>query len=227
MTSWTFSMVDLAGYTALTETHGDDLAADLAIAFADQARNCLADGDRLIKPIGDAVLLASETPQAALILVNRLLTAAAELDGFPLARAGLNHGPAVERDGDMFGSAVNLAARVSGQAAGGQTLATRQVGDVARDIGYQVTCIGTVALRNVSEHQELFEIKLGPLLGVGSVDPVCRMWVDAAAAAGHLRWQVHGRPRHLQDGRVLAERKKLPRCMRWPPIIARQGCLLN
>ena len=187
MTSWTFSMVDLAGYTALTEAHGDDLAADLAVAFADRARACLAHSDRLVKPIGDAVLLASETPQSALTLVDRLLSAAAELDGFPLARAGLRHGPAVERDGDMFGSAVNLAARVSGQAAGGQTLATRQVAEVARENGHRVTRIGVVALRNVAEHQELFKIGLGPLLGAGSVDPVCRMWVDAAAATGHLR----------------------------------------
>lgn len=189
MTSWTFAMVDLAGYTALTETHGDEMAADLAVAFADLARSNLSDGDRLVKPIGDAVLLASNGPGAALTLVDRLLTATAELDGFPLARAGLHHGPAVERDGDMFGAAVNLAARVAGQAAGGQTLVTRGVADVAREIGHPVACIGTIALRNVAEHQELFEVGIGLLSRLGSVDPVCRMWVDRAAAAGHLRYQ--------------------------------------
>lgn len=189
MTSWTFAMVDLAGYTALTETHGDEMAADLAVAFADLARSNLSDGDRLVKPIGDAVLLASNGPGAALTLVDRLLTATAELDGFPLARAGLHHGPAVERDGDMFGAAVNLAARVAGQAAGGQTLVTREVADVARDVGHPVTCIGTIALRNVAEHQELFEVGIGLVPRIGSVDPVCRMWVDRAAAAGHLRYQ--------------------------------------
>ena len=189
MTSWTFAMVDLAGYTALTETHGDDLAADLAVAFTGLARANLADGDRLIKPIGDAVLLASTGARSAVTLVDRLLTASAELDGFPLARAGLHHGPAVERDGDMFGAAVNLAARVAGQAAGGQTLTTREVADAARDLGHPVTRIGTVALRNVSEHHELFEIGIGPATRSGSVDPVCRMWVDEAAAAGHLRYR--------------------------------------
>lgn len=181
-------MVDLAGYTALTETHGDELAADLAVQFATLARTHLADGDRLIKPIGDAVLLASTHPRAAITLVDRLLTATAELDGFPLARAGLHHGPAVQREGDMFGAAVNLAARVAGQAAGGQTLVTREVADAARELGHAVTRIGLVALRNVSEHQELFEIGIGPQARAGSVDPVCRMWVDQAAAAGHLRY---------------------------------------
>ena len=188
MTSWTFAMVDLAGYTALTETHGDDLAADLAVAFAGLARANLDDGDRLIKPIGDAVLLASTGPRAAVALVDRLLTATAELDGFPLARAGLHHGPAVERDGDTFGAAINLAARVAGQAAGGQTLATREVAEAARELSHPVTRIGNVALRNVSEHQELFELGIGPLPRTGSVDPVCRMWVDRATAAGSLRY---------------------------------------
>lgn len=77
----------------------------------------------------------------------------------------------------MYRATVNLAGRVAGQAAGGQTLVTRAVADVARKIGYPVTCIGAMALRNVSEHQEWFEVGIGPRSRVGSVDPVCRMWV--------------------------------------------------
>jgi len=121
MTEWPFALVDLAGYTALTETHGDEHAAELATTFAALAAECLASGDRMVKPIGDAVLLASTNPSAGITLVDRLRMASADVTGFPLARAGLHHGPAVERDGDMFGAAVNLAARVAGQAAGGQT----------------------------------------------------------------------------------------------------------
>lgn len=56
------------------------------MAFAGLARSNLSDGDRLVKPIDDAVLLASNGPRAALTLVDRLLTATAELDGFLLAR---------------------------------------------------------------------------------------------------------------------------------------------
>ncbi|UMG92241.1 hypothetical protein [Nocardioides sp. TF02-7] len=55
-------MVDLAGYTALTETHGDEHAADLATKFARLAEEQLDTGDRLIKTIGDAVLLATPSP---------------------------------------------------------------------------------------------------------------------------------------------------------------------
>ncbi len=180
-------MVDLAGYTALTETHGDEHAADLATAFADLARTCLAGGDRLIKPIGDAVLMAATDPAAGVRLTERLLDAITELEGFPLARAGLHHGSATERGGDMFGAAVNLAARVAGQAAGGQTLATRAVADAARSAGHEVVPVGSFSLRNVSRDQELYELRLGVVRESGSVDPVCRMWVDQARSVGHLR----------------------------------------
>jgi len=73
MTEWTFALVDLAGYTALTETHGDEHAAELATTFAALATECLASGDRLVKPIGDAVLPASTNPSAGISLVDRLL----------------------------------------------------------------------------------------------------------------------------------------------------------
>lgn len=187
MTEWTFAMVDLAGYTALTETHGDEQAAELAVGFASLATACLTDGDRLIKPIGDAVLLASPTPAAGIALVSRLLEAVSQLDGYPLARAGLNHGPAVERDGDMFGAAVNLAARVAGQASGGQVLATQYVADIARESGLSVLPIGRVPLRNVAAATALFDVALGPEREAGDVDPVCRMWIAHCRAVGHLR----------------------------------------
>lgn len=184
---WTFAMVDLAGYTALTETHGDEHAADLATRFSDLATECLAEGDRLIKPIGDAVLLAAPSPAAGIGLVARLLTGCAALEGFPVARAGLHHGPAAERNGDVFGTAVNLTARIAGQASGGQTLATARVAEAARAARRGVVSIGTVELRNLSEAPQLFDIDLGLTRPRGSVDPVCRMWVPHAGGAGHLR----------------------------------------
>jgi class 3 adenylate cyclase len=184
-------MVDLAGYTALTETHGDEHAADLAVQFAGLARHALGDEDRLVKPIGDAVLLASPAPETGIELVARLLRACSELDGFPLARAGLHHGPAAERDGDMFGTAVNLAARIAGQAAGGQVLATTEIAHAARRRGTTTTSIGPVELRNLTTPIELFEIDLGLERPAGSIDPVCRMWIDHARASGRLQHSDH------------------------------------
>lgn len=185
---WTFALVDLAGFTALTESHGDEQAADLAVTFAELAESHLGPGDRLIKTIGDAVLLAARGPTEGLTLVRRLLGSCYELDGFPVARAGLHHGSAVERGNDMFGAAVNLSARVAGQASGGQVLATAEVAEAARVELTPVTSMGHFELRNIAESIELFDIALVSLPDDGAIDPVCRMRLERRKAAGRLTY---------------------------------------
>lgn len=179
--------IDLAGFTALTEAHGDDAAADLAERFASLARSALDTTDRLVKTVGDAVLLASPGPRAALVLAGRILDALHAEPDFPIARAGLHHGPVVERDGDYFGATVNLAARVAGQAFGGQVLVTAPVADAARALGLEVVGLGDFTFKNVSDQVQLFEVHVGPALAGGSIDPVCRMRVQRDQAAGRLR----------------------------------------
>jgi len=187
----TFTMIDLAGFTALTESHGDDHAADLAVEFAGLATAELGPGDRLVKTIGDAVLLASAEPAAALKLVRSILIACYAQDSYPIARVGMNHGPAAERDGDYFGAAVNLAARVAAQASGGQVVATETVARVAQELGVATQPLGTFGLKNVSERIELWDLDLHPAPTDRSIDPVCRMLVDHAKAAGRLNYNGH------------------------------------
>jgi len=184
---WTFSLVDLAGFTALTESHGDDEAADLAVSFAEVTQRQLGPGDRLIKTLGDAVLLASDGPASGLALVRKILEACYRIDDFPIARAGLHHGPAVERGDDMFGAAINLTARVAAQAAGGQVLGTAPVAQSARAGKVKTISLGTFELRNVADPVELWDLALASPPAGGAVDPVCRMYVDRAGAAGRLR----------------------------------------
>ena len=88
----------------------------MAARFAELTRAALGPADRLIKTIGDAVLVVCPTPGGALDLVENLLDASAAEKALPSLRAGFHHGPAVERGGDVFGAAVKLAARVSAQA---------------------------------------------------------------------------------------------------------------
>jgi adenylate cyclase len=181
----TFGFIDLAGFTALTEAHGDLDAADIATQFAELTRAALGAGDRLVKTLGDAVLVTSPTPSNALELVDRLLTSANEKT-LPSLRAGLHHGTAIERDGDVFGAAVNLAARVSAEAYAGEVLATPHVAAVAAERGIPVVEIGAVALKNVRDATVLSS--LGFMVGAmdSAIDPVCQAVVDRRAAAGQL-----------------------------------------
>ena len=103
-------------------------------------------------------------------------------------RVGLHHGSAIERDDDYFGAAVNLAARVSGVATGGEVMLTAQTAALAPDLeGVFYESRGREALRNVASPSNCSP----PCDGRGSegqlpVDPVCRMAVDPERAPGRL-----------------------------------------
>lgn len=184
----TFVFIDLAGFTALTETHGDEQAADLAEQFHGIAREALGPGDVMVKSIGDAVMLTSPAPGPALDLVGRVVGQCLDTAEFPVVRSGLHHGKAAQRGDDVFGAAVNLAARVAAQASGGQTLATADVAAAARRRGLPVAELGPRRFRNVSEPVPVFEVQLRAMEQETVIDPVCRMRVTPTSAAGHLRY---------------------------------------
>src|SRR4051812_24804597 len=121
----TFVFADIAGFTALTEAHGDHDAAALVADFCGSVRAELpASGGTEVKTIGDAVMLTIPDPAAAIRLGLRITHELMQGHSAPAVRLGLHHGPAIERDGDYLGAAVNLAARVSGEAGGGEVLLT-------------------------------------------------------------------------------------------------------
>jgi adenylate cyclase len=82
--------------------------------------------------------------------------AAAPMIGLP-AHAGVAAGPAVMQDGDYFGRAVNLASRISGAAAAGQTLVTGTVAELAEDPALSFHEVGPVELKGFAERVAVFE----------------------------------------------------------------------
>jgi class 3 adenylate cyclase len=184
----TFCFVDLAGFTALTEAHGDDAAADLIARFGAAVDAALEGDATIVDRIGDAVFLVGETPERTLRCVQRLWTRSLDEPDFPTLHAGLHHGEAVLRDGRWVGTAVNLAARVAAHARGGQVLATAAVAAHATAAGVALRSIGRTSLRNLLEPVELFALELATGRNDDVIDPVCRMRVSPDAAPGHLRF---------------------------------------
>ena len=182
----TFCFIDMAGFTALTEAHGDQEAARLALRLADMVQDALSSNGRVVKSIGDAVMAVVPTPEAAVLFVQRLWKAGVSEPDFPILRAGLHHGEAVERGGDVFGAAVNLAARIAARAGGGQVLTTGVIAEAARSHRIRVMSLGPTPLRNVRQPVELFTLGLSDDAGA-TVDPVCRMRVSPDSAVGQLR----------------------------------------
>jgi class 3 adenylate cyclase len=140
------AFADLAGFTALTEAHGDVLAADIAERLVSVTNSVMATGDRLVKDIGDAVLLTSTDAASGISLVLRLFDACDADPQFPDLRAGLHYGRVVECGDDIFGSTVNVAARITAKAAGDQILMTRPVADAAAANGRTVRALGPMPL---------------------------------------------------------------------------------
>jgi adenylate cyclase len=178
----TFAFVDLSGFTALTEAHGDTEAVATLARFRQLGRDALGPGDVLVKTVGDEAMLAFEHPGAAVAALRRLYEAALDDESLPLLRGGAHHGPAVVDGDDFFGASVNLAARVAGHAQAGQLLVTTAVAFAARDAGEVVTHLGTVRLRNIAEPVDLYEIELDPHPDT-AVDPVCAMKVPTTGPA--------------------------------------------
>lgn len=149
----TFLFADLVGFTEFTARHGDDRGADLAVAFHEQIRGLAAElGCDVVKSIGDAVMVRSENGDAAIELARQIL-GLADKEGFPLARVGLDTGPAVERNGDWFGSTVNTASRVTSAASAGELLMTERTRHAAAGIGgIELAERGQRTLKGLPEH---------------------------------------------------------------------------
>ena len=134
-------------------------------------------------------MLRIPDPGEAILLGLEITHGLMQGHGAPAVRVGLHHGTAVERDGDYFGATVNLAARVSAEATGGEVLVTAQTAALAPELEtvfYEAR--GRAALRNVREPVELFAaVRKGEAVqGELPADPVCRMAVDPDRAAGRL-----------------------------------------
>lgn len=182
----TFGFIDLAGFTALTEAHGDQDAVALLERFEHMVQAALADDGELVKTLGDAAMVRFPTVEGAVSTMRRFNAAAAEQPQFPLARAGLHNGPAMPRGSDWLGATVNLAARIAARASGGQVLATGGVAEAARIEGLEVIELGATLLRNVSQPVQIFEIVFGETTS-GAIDPVCRMQIEPLGACRWLR----------------------------------------
>jgi adenylate cyclase len=121
----TLLFADLAGFTAMTEAHGDELAADAVADFCAGVRELLPEFDgEEIKSIGDAVMVRVPAAGPAVALAVRLISEVGSQHGSLGVRVGAHTGPAVHRNGDWFGAAVNLAARVAAAAERGEILMT-------------------------------------------------------------------------------------------------------
>jgi adenylate cyclase len=147
------AFADLAGYTRLTEEEGEEEAVSAVERFIEDVETTLPDDARVVKTIGDEVMIVGSDASALVDWAVGFQTLVA--DQRPLPRIGIHCGLALYRDGDYYGREVNQASRVAARAAGGEVVVTRGVVDVAGP-HLEFERIGEVRLKGFSDATEMF-----------------------------------------------------------------------
>jgi peptide/nickel transport system substrate-binding protein len=191
----TFLIADVRGYTLFTQERGDETAAKLAAKFANIARDSVeARGGTLLELRGDEALCVfastRDAIRAAVGLQQRFVEETLEQPELPLTVGiGLDAGEAVPVQGGYRGGALNLAARLCGQASAGEILASREVTHLARRVdGVRYEDRGSLSLKGLDEPVAV--VRVVP----EGEDPVERLrpYAPPPRAAGEAsrRWPV-------------------------------------
>lgn len=161
--------VDVSNYTRLSREGGDQMAAEQAVLLTDTAQTLAQrHGGRLVKSLGDAALVHFPTATPALQFALEMVLNA-EARGLWTLHAGVNSGPMLRRDGDYFGTAVNIASRVADAAGPGEVVVTRRVVDAWQGESIRFDPLGRVPVKNVDDPVEMFMAQTEP--AEGSADP--------------------------------------------------------
>ena len=153
----TLCFIDLTGFTRYTEEEGDLEALDVVETFVETVEVTLPPEATLVKTIGDEVMVVS--PDA----VSLTEWAVKLLERFPVRpqpRVGIHFAKAMYRDGDYFGTHVNLAHRVVSRAQAGEVMVTDRIVEAidGRDgLGFEP--IGEVNLKGFPEPTPLFVVR--------------------------------------------------------------------
>jgi adenylate cyclase len=148
------AFVDLVGFVRFTEEAGEQEAVDLVETFVDSIEESLPNSARVVKNIGDGVMIVGNDPVA---VTDWAIGFQEGFERRSRPRVGVHIGHTLYRDGDYFGRNVNLAARVVARAQAGEVLVTEPVVDAVgarTDLLFEP--IGDVQLKGFSDPTALY-----------------------------------------------------------------------
>ncbi len=145
--------VDLVGYTALVNELDPEEVAALVSRFGQVAHDAVvAGGGRVVKTIGDEVMFIADSAEVAAHIAVDMTAQSLRDDLLPATRAGIATGMMVSRDGDYYGTVVNLAARLTEMARPGTVLASAEVGaELADDAHFSMRRISGRKVRDIGK----------------------------------------------------------------------------
>jgi len=150
----TIAFLDLESFTELTHTKGDEVAMETLTRLEEAVRPLALQHDgKLVKQIGDGLMLAFRRPDGAVAFARQALDALAGDPEIPPLHVGVHTGPAIYRAGDYIGSTVNLASRVTGASSAGEILLTAAVASSLSE-GVVTEPVGVRMLRGAGRHSQ-------------------------------------------------------------------------
>jgi len=160
----TILFTDVEGSTALTQRLGDVKARELLREHERMVREALkAHGGSEVKTMGDGFMASFSSATKALecaIAMQRAFASHNESAEEPiLVRVGLNAGEPIAEDDDLFGTAVNRAARITATAKGGEILVANVVRELAEGKDFLFADRGEATLKGFDESVRLFEVR--------------------------------------------------------------------
>ncbi len=152
---------DIADSTALTERLGDAAFREKARELDDALRRAItSNGGTAIegKLLGDGVLATFGAAREAIACARAIQNAGSHV-GLPL-HVGIHAGDVIREGGNVYGGAVNIAARVASEAAAGETLVSDIVRGLARtSAGVSFEDRGEREMKGVSDPVRLYEVR--------------------------------------------------------------------
>jgi class 3 adenylate cyclase len=160
----TILFTDLEGSTAMTQRLGDARAQEVVRAHNTIVRREIAArGGAEIKHTGDGLMATFPSASRAIAAAGAIQAASRAYNAEHPATAfniaiGLNAGEPVAEDADVFGSAVQLAARTCAEARGGQILATNVVRELVLGKGVLFEDVGSSVLKGFNDPVHLYDV---------------------------------------------------------------------
>lgn len=153
---------DIQGSTDVSTRHGDAVAFELIQQHNHVVRDALDRfGGHEVKHTGDGILASFVSVSRAVeasIAIQQSCEEAEEAGPALALKIGISAGEPVEDSDDLFGASVNLAARICAHAAGGQTLVSGPVRDLAIGKNHQFVSRGAIALKGFPDPVPLYEV---------------------------------------------------------------------
>jgi YVTN family beta-propeller protein len=185
----TVMFTDVESSTDITTRLGDDAAASLMATHNTIVLDQVAAfGGHDVRSTGDGFLVVFDSARAAVscaLAIQRELT---EREHPIRVRIGLNAGEVLRRGDELFGAAINLAARVMDRADGGEILTTdtvRQLVGTMTDASFRDR--GRVALKGFAERQRLYEVRAADAEPEPALPPARR-----SRRGSRRRWALAG-----------------------------------